>query len=233
MIEIGGAPILWHIMKLYSHYGVNDFVVCAGYKGYMIKEFFANYYLHMSNVTFDMRDGHHTIHTNFAEPWRVTIVDTGDNTQTGGRLRRVLQYLDDETFCMTYGDGVADIRIDKLIEFHKSQGKLATITAVQPLGRFGRLGIDNESDAVTNFIEKPEGDGDWINGGFFVLEPKVVEHIKTDSTIWEREPLELLAKEGNLSAFKHHGFWQPMDTMRDRSLLENHWNIGSAPWKVW
>jgi glucose-1-phosphate cytidylyltransferase len=231
MIEIGGRPVLWHIMKLYSHYGVNDFIICVGYKGYMIKEYFNNYFLHMSDITFDMRDGHHTIHSNTAEPWSVTVVDTGENTQTGGRVKRVQKYIGGETFCLTYGDGVANVAIDKLIDFHKSHGKLATITAVQPPGRYGRLDING--DAVANFLEKPSGDGDWINGGFFVLEPEVVDHIEGDGTIWERAPLESLAEENNLKAYKHDDFWRPMDTQRDRTLLESLWEKGEAPWKIW
>lgn len=231
MIEVGGRPILWHIMKLYSYYGVNEFIICVGYKGYMIKEYFANYYMHMSDVTFDMHDGRRTIHSNDAEPWTVTVVDTGERTQTGGRIKRVKKYIGDETFCLTYGDGVSDIAIDKLIEFHKLGGKLATLTAVQPPGRFGRLGL--KGDTVTSFLEKPTGDGDWINGGFFVVEPEVLDRIEGDQTIWEREPLENLSKEGKLQAYKHNDFWQPMDTLRDKALLERLWENGQAPWKVW
>jgi glucose-1-phosphate cytidylyltransferase len=231
MIEIGGRPVLWHIMKLYSHYGIEDFIICVGYKGYIIKEYFANYYMHMSDVTFDMRDGKRTVHSNDAEPWKVTIVDTGEQTMTGGRVRRVKEYIGGETFCLTYGDGVSDIRMDKLTEFHRAHGKLATLTAIQPPGRFGRLGLDGEK--VAHFLEKPVGDGDWINGGFFVLEPETIDYVEGDSTIWEREPLESLAEGGNLMAFKHDGFWQPMDTLRDKNLLENLWDSGKAPWKVW
>jgi glucose-1-phosphate cytidylyltransferase len=197
----------------------------------MIKEYFANYYMHMSDVTFDMRDGRRTIHSNDAEPWNVTIVDTGELTMTGGRVRRVKQYIGDETFCLTYGDGVSNVRIDKLTEFHRAHGKLATLTAIQPPGRFGRLELDSEK--VINFLEKPTGDGDWINGGFFVLEPKVVDYIEGDSTIWEREPLEKLAEKGNLMAFRHYGFWQPMDTLRDKLQLEKYWESNAAPWKIW
>ena len=197
----------------------------------MIKEYFANYYMHMSDVTFDMRDGRRTIHSNDAEPWKVTIVDTGEPTMTGGRVRRVKPYIGDETFCLTYGDGVSNIRIDKLTEFHRAHGKLATLTAIQPPGRFGRLGLDGEK--VVNFLEKPTGDGDWINGGFFVLEPKVMDYIEGDSTIWEREPLERLAEKGHLMAFKHYGFWQPMDTLRDKLQLEKAWEDNAAPWKMW
>jgi len=231
MIEIGGRPILWHIMKIYSHYGVNDFIICVGYKGYMIKEYFANYFMHMSDITFDMRTGNHTIHSNAAEPWNVTVVDTGENTLTGGRVKRVEKYIGGETFCLTYGDGVADVNIGKLIEFHKSHGKLATITAVQPPGRYGRLGIDG--DDVKNFLEKPSGDGDWINGGFFVLEPSVLRYIEDDLTSWEGSPLERLAYEGDLKSFKHDGFWLPMDTQRDMSRLESLWAKREAPWKIW
>lgn len=231
MVEIGGRPILWHIMKIYSYYGVNDFIICLGYKGYTIKEYFANYYMHMSDVTFDMCDGKRTIHSNAAEPWRVTLVDTGEHTMTGGRIKRVRDYIGNETFCMTYGDGVADVDIEQLISFHRSHGKIATVTAVQPPGRFGRLGLDG--DRVSNFFEKPSGDGDWINGGFFVLEPESVDYIDGDSTIWEREPLENIAGEGGLMAYKHRGFWRPMDTQRDKVLLEDMWVNGRASWKIW
>lgn len=231
MIEIGGRPILWHILKIYSHYGINDFIICLGYKGYAIKEYFANYYMHMSDVTFDMNDGTVSTHYNAAEPWCVTLVDTGESTMTGGRIKRVRDYIGDGTFCLTYGDGVADIRIDELVSFHKEQRRWATLTAVQPPGRFGRLALEN--DKVFDFLEKPSGDGDWINGGFFVLEPEVLDLIEGDSSVWEREPLEKLAMEDNLVAYKHHGFWQPMDTLRDKMLLENLWETGRAPWKKW
>lgn len=231
MIEIGGRPMLWHILKIYSFYGINDFIICLGYKGYVIKEFFANYYMHMSDVTFDMRDGISSTHSNTAEPWRVTLVDTGEATMTGGRIKRVQSYIGDETFCLTYGDGVADIRIDELVSFHRKQKKLATLTAVQPPGRFGRLALAD--DKVFDFLEKPCGDGDWINGGFFVLEPGAVDLIDGDSSVWEREPLEKLAQGGNLMAYKHCGFWQPMDTLRDKLLLEELWDSGKAPWKKW
>lgn len=231
MIEIGGRPILWHILKIYSHYGINEFIICLGYKGYTIKEFFANYYMHMSDITFDMRDGSCSTHSNAAEPWRVTLVDTGEHTMTGGRVKRVRDYIGNETFCLTYGDGVSDVRIDDLIAFHRSHNKLATLTAVQPPGRFGRLGL--EGDRISTFLEKPTGDGDWINGGFFVLEPQVMDYIDDDSTIWERDPLEKLAVEGNLMARRHRGFWQPMDTLREKALLEELWEKGHAPWKVW
>lgn len=232
MVEIGGKPILWHIMKMYSAYGINEFVVCLGYKGYVIKEYFANYFLHMSDVTFDMARNRMDVHNNTAEPWRVTLVDTGDATMTGGRLKRVQQYVKDETaFCMTYGDGVGDIDIGKTLSFHKQHGKLATMTATQPPGRFGALGM--EGDEIHSFQEKPEGDGGWINGGFFVLSPKVIDYIDEDSTIWERKPLEQLAADRQLMAYKHPGFWQPMDTLRDKQHLEELWQSGKAPWKSW
>lgn len=231
MIEIGGKPILWHIMKIYSHYGINDFVICCGYKGYLIKEYFANYFLHMSDVTFDMQNNSMQVHEQKSEPWRVTLVDTGDSTQTGGRLKRVKHYVGDETFCMTYGDGVGDIDIPNLLKFHDSHGALATMTATQPPGRFGALDLIGSD--VNSFIEKPHGDGGWINGGFFVLSPKVLDLIPDDSTIWEREPLESLAKQKQLKAFCHEGFWQPMDTLRDKTNLEELWSKGKAPWKVW
>ena len=231
MIEIGGKPILWHIMKSYAHHGLTDFVVMAGYKGYIIKEYFANYFLHNSDVTFDLRSNEMTVHHNNAEPWRVTIVDTGEHTQTGGRLRRVKDYVGNEPFCMTYGDGVANIDIKALIKFHESQGKLATLTAVQPPGRFGQLVMTGNQ--ISQFIEKPEGDGGYINGGFFVLSPKVIDYISGDEILWEKGPMEKLAKEGQLSAFKHHGFWRPMDTLRDKTALEEMWQSGKAPWKNW
>ena len=235
MVEIGGRPILWHILKVYSAHGINDFIICAGYKGYMIKEYFKNYFLHMSDVTFDMVGNTMEVHRKKAEPWRVTIVDTGEATMTGGRLARVSQYLDDEPFCFTYGDGVADIDITALVEFHKTQGKRATLTAVQPPGRYGALGFFGENPSlISQFQEKPEGDGSWINGGFFVLCPSVLKHIKHgDATIWERGPLEELASEGQLAAFKHHGFWMPMDTLRDKMELESMWEKNEAPWKSW
>lgn len=230
MVEIGGMPILWHVMKIYSAHGIRDFVVCAGYRGYVIKEYFANYFLHMSDVTFDMRDNSMEVHQKHAEPWKVTIVDTGANTMTGGRLKRVAPYLGDEPFCFTYGDGVGDIDITASIAHHQKNKRLATVTAVQPPGRFGMLDISES--AVSGFIEKPEGDGGWINGGFFVLDPKVVDYIPDDSTTWEREPLQRLASENQLSAFVHTGFWQPMDTLRDKLLLEELWAKGTAPWKL-
>jgi glucose-1-phosphate cytidylyltransferase len=230
MVEIGGMPILWHVMKIYSAHGIRDFLVCAGYRGYMIKEYFANYFLHMSDVTFDMRDNSMEVLQKHAEPWKVTVVDTGANTMTGGRLKRVAQYLGNETFCFTYGDGVGDIDIQASIAHHRENRRLATVTAVQPPGRFGMLDISKS--AVSGFIEKPEGDGGWINGGFFVLEPAVIDYIPDDSTTWEREPLQRLASENQLSAFVHTGFWQPMDTLRDKLLLEELWAKGTAPWKL-
>ena len=231
MIEIGGKPILWHIMKIYSAHGVNEFIVCLGYKGYLIKEYFANYFLHMSNVTFDMKHNKMEVHQNSAEPWKVTLVDTGENTMTGGRLKRVAQYLDGEVFCLTYGDGVGDVDITRTITFHREQGTLATLTATQMPGRFGALNMDQHK--IISFQEKPQGDGGWINGGFFVLSPKVIDYIEGDHTIWEREPMERLAQEGQLSAYKHDGFWQPMDTLRDKNHLEELWASGKAPWKTW
>jgi len=231
MIEIGAKPILWHIMKIYSTYGINDFIICCGYKGYLIKEYFANYYLHPADATFDLANNTVQIHENTAEPWRVTLVDTGQDTMTGGRLKRVRAYLGTEDFCFTYGDGVSDIDIGQLIAFHKRWGKLATLTAVQPPGRFGALKIEEES--IVGFEEKPHGDNSWVNGGFFVLSPKVVDYIEGDETVWEREPMETLAREAKIAAFFHRGFWQPMDTLRDKNQLETLWNSGSAPWKVW
>ena len=231
MIEVGGRPILWHILKIYSSHGINDFVICCGYKGYIIKEYFANYFLHMSDVTFDMSNNTMQVHHKKAEPWKVTLVDTGETTQTGGRLKRVKDYVGDADFCMTYGDGVGNVDIAKSIEFHKQHGKLATMTATQPPGRFGAL--DLQGSEVKNFLEKPHGDGGWINGGFFVLSPKVLDLIDGDETLWEKAPLENLAKSGNLQAFIHKGFWQPMDTLRDKTQLEELWASGQAPWKVW
>lgn len=232
MIEIGGRPILWHIMKIYSHYGINDFIVCLGYRGYVIKEYFANYSLHLSDVTFDMKQNSLEVHRRRAEPWRVTLVDTGEATQTGGRLKRVRDHLGAEDFCFTYGDGVADVAIDALIKFHKQHGKLATVTAVSPPGRYGALNIENSGE-VTGFLEKPRGDGGRINGGFFVLSPKVVDYVDDDETIWEAEPLTRLSNDGELMAFEHDGFWQPMDTLRDKVQLENLFQAGKAQWKVW
>ena len=233
MIEIGERPILWHIMKIYSHQGFNDFIICLGYKGYIIKEYFAHYFLHESDVTFDFsHNGDQIIHNNIAEPWKVTLVDTGLNTMTGGRVKRIQKYIGNETFMLTYGDGVADIDLKALVEFHKSKGKYATITAVQPSGKFGALNL-SEDGIIKSFVEKPVGDGGWVNGGFMVMEPEVFDYIKGDETILEREPLENLAKNGQLCAYKHRGFWQPMDTMRDKNTLENLWNSGKAPWKIW
>jgi glucose-1-phosphate cytidylyltransferase len=231
MVEIGGRPILWHIMKSYSAHGVNDFIICLGYKGYLIKEYFANYFLHMSDVTFDMASNRMDVHQKNAEPWRVTLVDTGEETMTGGRIKRVAPYLDGGDFCMTYGDGLSDVNLRQLIEFHQAQGKLATVTAIQPPGRFGAL--DMHDNLITAFQEKPQGDGSWINGGYFVLSPKVLDYIDGDDTIWERAPMERLARERQLAAHKHTGFWQCMDTLRDKNLLEAHWDSGRAPWKVW
>jgi len=230
MIEIGGMPILWHILKMYSAHGIYDFIICCGYKGYMIKEYFANYFLHMSDVTIDMSHNSIEVHQKRAEPWKITLIDTGENTQTGGRLKRVASYLDDD-FCMTYGDGVGSVDIGASIAFHKQHGKLATMTAVQPPGRFGALELDGTS--VKSFIEKPQGDGGWINGGFFVLSPKVLDLIAADATVWEKEPLESLANRGQLESFFHSGFWRPMDTLRDKSVLEDLWASGKAPWKNW
>ena len=233
MVEVGGMPILWHIMQMYSHYGVTDFVICLGYKGYVIKEYFANYFLHTSDVTFDMSDNSMTVLKKRAEPWKVTLVDTGDNSMTGGRLKRVRPYLTDgEDFCLTYGDGVSDVDISDVIRFHKSHGKKATVTATLPPGRFGALEI-NGNQMVESFREKPAGDGASINGGFFVLNPSVIDLIDSEMTIWEQEPLEKLAKMGELAAFQHDGFWQPMDTLRDKNYLEELWLSGKAPWKVW
>ena len=232
MIEVGGKPILWHIMKIYSAYGVNDFVICCGYKGYLIKEYFANYFLHMSDVTFDMSKNSMEVHQRSAEPWRVTLIDTGEDTMTGGRLKRVASYVkDEEAFCFTYGDGVGDVNITDLIAFHRSQKVKATLTATLPPGRFGALDFDGHK--VRSFKEKPKGDGGMINGGFFVLSPAVLEHIDGDDTIWERTPLETLAEAGQLAAYQHGGFWQPMDTLRDKTYLEELWSGGNAPWKVW
>jgi glucose-1-phosphate cytidylyltransferase len=232
MVEVGGRPLLWHIMKIYSSYGVNDFIICCGYKGYVIKEYFSNYFLHMSDVTFDMSNNHMRVHQKKAEPWRVTLVDTGEETMTGGRLKRVREYInDEEAFCFTYGDGLANVDIASLISFHMAHGKLATVTAVLPPGRFGALA--RVGDSVRGFIEKPRGDGVWINGGFFVLSPKVIDYIPADSTSWEQEPMSKLAIENQLNAFEHSGFWQPMDTMREKNILEDLWASGNAPWKKW
>jgi glucose-1-phosphate cytidylyltransferase len=232
MVEVGGWPLLWHIMKTYSHYGINDFVICLGYKGYVIKEFFFNYYRHTADLEINLGSGEHRVFNAQAEDWRVTLIDTGADTMTGGRLKRVAPYLDDETFCLTYGDGMADIDLAREIEFHRSHGKLATVAAVQPPGRFGVLNIDN-SNTVTSFEEKPSNEIGWINGGFFVLEPGAIDYIEGDSTSWERAPLANLARDGQLSAFHHIGFWQPCDTLRDKRELESMWDAGKAPWCVW
>lgn len=231
MVEIGGKPILWHIMKIYAAHGIEEFVVCLGYKGYLIKEFFANYYMHTCDVSFDLRSGDMEVHRSATEPWRVTLVDTGERTMTGGRLRRVLPYLGDEDFCFTYGDGVADIDIAALLAFHRSQGTLATVTAVQPPGRFGAL--DVEGERVRSFEEKPRGDSTWTNGGFFVLSPVVARYLQDDTTVWEGQPLTQLARDGQLACYRHRGFWQAMDTLRERTLLEELWASGEAPWRVW
>ncbi len=231
MIEIGGKPILWHVMKIYSHYGINDFIICLGYKGYVIKEYFANYFLHMSDVTFDMSGNKMEVHHKHVEPWRVTLVDTGENTLTGGRLKRVRKYIGDESFCLTYGDGIADINIGALVDFHKKHGNKATVTAIQPPGRYGALNLNGS--IVSSFQEKPAGDGAWINGGFFVLEPSVLDIIEGDETSWESTPLVKLAAQGDLHAYLHKGFWQAMDTLRDKNQLEDLWGAGDPPWKVW
>lgn len=234
MVEIGGKPILWHIMKIYSHYGINDFIVCCGYKGYVIKEYFANLFLYSSDVTLDLANNKVEFHRSDCEPWRVTLVDTGADSMTGGRLKRVLPYVEnEEAFCFTYGDGVSSVNIAESIEFHKKHGKLVTLTATQPTGKFGALALDDNGTTVHSFLEKPKGDGRWVNGGFFVLSPKVGKYLKEDATIWEREPLETLAHEGQVAAYKHDGFWQPMDTVHDRKLLEDLWDTGEAPWKKW
>lgn len=232
MVEIGGKPILWHLMKSYSHHGINDFIICCGYKGYVIKEYFNNYFLHMSDVTFSMKDNSMEVHHRRAEPWNVTLVDTGDESMTGGRLKCVADYVvDEESFCFTYGDGLSDINISQSIEFHRLHGKLGTLTATRPPGRFGALDLD--ANRVKKFEEKPRGDGAMINGGFFVLSPKVLNYIDDESTVWEEKPLAKLAEEGELMAFRHEGFWQPMDTLRDKRLLDELWSEGRAPWKVW
>lgn len=233
MVEVGGQPILWHIMKIYSAHGIHEFIICCGYKGYMIKEYFANYFLRMSDVTFDMCTNRMDVHAGNAEPWRVTLIDTGEQTLTGGRLKRVRDHIGDETFCFTYGDGVSDVNVTKLIQFHRSQGTLATLTAVQPPGRFGAIALAHEQTLITSFHEKPDGDGAYINGGYFVLEPEVIDYIADDSTTWEQEPLQKLAHLGQLAAYKHDGFWQPMDTLKDKNYLEDLWHQNKAPWKVW
>jgi len=236
MVEIGGKPILWHIMKIYSSHGINDFIICCGYKGHMIKEYFSNYFLHTSDVTFDLQKNEMEVLRKNGEPWRVTLVDTGENVMTGGRIKRVADYIKDETFCLTYGDGVSDIDIKATIDFHKAQNAVVTLTAVQQPGRFGAFILDSEDNKISNFKEKPKGDGTnnaWINGGFFIVEPQALDFIIDDQTVWEKEPLEELAKTNKLAAFRHTGFWQPMDTLRDKNLLEEFWNNGSAPWKTW
>ena len=231
MVEVGGKPILWHIMKTYSAYGINDFIICLGYKGYLIKEYFANYFLHTSDVTFDMQNNDMIVHQNYAEPWKVTLVDTGNSTMTGGRLKRVKNYLGKEDFCFTYGDGVADIDIAALLALHKKEGRLATVTAVQPPGRFGAIKFTRNH--VKGFLEKPPGGDGWVNGGFFVLSPKVIQYVDDDTSIWEREPMQKLAAAKQMSVYFHHDFWQPMDTLREKHLLEELWKSGKAPWKVW
>ncbi|WP_201986335.1 glucose-1-phosphate cytidylyltransferase [Hymenobacter rubidus] len=232
MVEIGDMPILWHIMKIYSSYGFNDFVICLGYKGYVIKEYFANYFLHKSDVTINLKDNRLQVHDSFAEPWNITLVDTGLNTMTGGRIKRVKQHIGNETFFLTYGDGVADVNISEALAYHQNHGKLCTVTAVQPSGRFGALDL-NEQNQVVSFAEKPKGDGAWINGGFFVCEPAVIDYIDNDATIWEREPLERIAAANQMDAYKHNGFWKPMDTLRDKIELEGDWQKGEAKWKNW
>jgi len=231
MVEIGAKPILWHIMKIFSAYGIHEFIICCGYKGHMIKQYFSQYFLEVSDITFDMKENKMNVHTNGSDPWKVTLVDTGEKTMTGGRLKRVKDYIDNETFCFTYGDGLSDVDIKALIEFHKKQKTHATLTAVQPPGRFGILSL--EKDKVVNFREKPHGDGAWINGGYFVLEPAVLDYIDNDASVWEQEPLMRLAQDSMLSAYRHEGFWHPMDTLRDKHVLEEMWENGKAPWKKW
>lgn len=231
MIEVGGKPILWHIMKIYSAHGIHDFIICLGYKGYLIKEYFANYFLHMSDVTFDMKQNQMEVHQKYVEPWRVTLVDTGEQTMTGGRLKRVQQFVEEDDFCFTYGDGVSDLDITKLIAQHRAEGVCATVTAVKPAGRFGAM--DLLGNKVRNFQEKPKGDGGWINGGFFVLSPKVFSYLENDNTVWEQEPMAKLCDENQMSAFLHDGFWQPMDTLREKNYLEELWQSNTAPWKIW
>ena len=233
MVEIGGRPILWHIMKIYSAAGFDEFIICLGYKGYVIKKYFATYSLHMSDITFDLRRNDMQVHQNGTEPWRVTLVDTGEKTMTGGRIKRVKEYIGDETFCLTYGDGLTDLNIQKLIKFHRDQKAFATLTAVQPPGRFGAIRLDHDQTLISTFREKPRGDGAWINGGFFVVEPEAINYIKDDSTVWEREPMETLAREGKLAAYRHSGYWQNMDTLRDKNVLEDLWQNGDPPWKIW
>jgi glucose-1-phosphate cytidylyltransferase len=231
MVEIGGKPILWHIMKIYAKHGITDFVICLGYRGYIIKEYFANYYLHTCDVSFDLAHASMEVHRSATEPWHVTLVDTGEGTQTGGRLRRVLPYVENDDFCFTYGDGLSDVDIDALVAFHRAQGKLATVTAVQPPGRFGAIRVDGP--LATDFEEKPIGDGGWMNGGFFVLSPQISRYLKGDETVWEQDPLRSLSQERQLACYRHEGFWQPMDTLRDRTELERLWESGAAPWRTW
>ncbi len=233
MVEIGGKPILWHIMKIYSAYDINDFIICCGYKGYMIKEYFANYFLHVSDVTFDMKSNKTEVHQNGAEPWKVTLIDTGGKTMTGGRLKRVKDYIGKETFCMTYGDSVANVDIKRLINFHREQKTLATLNAVRPQGRFGVFRLGQDQEKILTFKEKPKVDEDWLSGGFFVLEPEIMDYIEGDDTVWEREPMEKLARDGMLSARRHYGYWHPMDTLQDKYVLEELWQTGEAPWQVW
>jgi glucose-1-phosphate cytidylyltransferase len=232
MVDIGDKPILWHIMKIYSSFGFNEFIICLGYKGYVIKEYFANYFLHQSNVTIDLATNMLETHESDAEPWKITLIDTGKESMTGGRIKRIKSYINDEPFLLTYGDGVADVNINNLIEFHNAQGKMLTVTAVQPSGRFGALNLNQENE-VTSFLEKPRGDGSWINGGFFVCNPEVFNYIEDDSTIWEKEPMENIAAKGEMVAYKHNGYWKPMDTLRDKLELEKEWNSGQAPWMLW
>lgn len=233
MVEIGGKPILWHIMKIYSAYGLNDFIICLGYKGHVIKEYFSNYFLYMSDVTYDLKNNRMQVHNNSVEPWKVTLVDTGEKTMTGGRIKRIKDYVGKETFCMTYGDGVSDINIRELIEFHRNHNTLATLTAVQPPGRFGVIKINEEESKISNFKEKPDGDGSWINGGFFVMEPSVIDYISGDHTVWEQDPMQNLARDGAISAYRYNGFWHAMDNLRDKFELEELWKSGKAPWKIW
>jgi glucose-1-phosphate cytidylyltransferase len=233
MVDIGGNPIIWHIMKIYTAYGFTDFVVCLGYKGYVIKEYFANYFLHQSDLTINMKENSINWHGSQAEAWRITLKDTGVNSMTGGRIKNIKEFVDKETFMLTYGDGLSNVNLKDLLEFHKSHGKLVTVTAVQPSGKFGALNMDGDTGAVHSFLEKPKGDGAWVNGGFFVCEPGIFNYLQDDNTIWEREPLENIAKDGQLMSYKHHGFWKPMDTLRDKQEMENLWNSGKAEWKLW
>jgi glucose-1-phosphate cytidylyltransferase len=236
MVEVGGKPIIWHIMKNYSFYGINEFVICLGYKGWYIKEYFSNYFLHNSDITFHMDKNKMEVHRKFGEPWKVTLVDTGENTMTGGRIKRVKDYIDKETFCLTYGDGVSNVNIAKLLQEHKESNMLVTLTAVQQPGRFGAFMLNKNDNRISNFREKPKADGQteaWINGGFFIVEPQAIDYISDDNTVWEKEPLEILARTNKLGAFKHYGFWQPMDTLRDKNVLDDLWNSGKAPWKLW